>query len=103
MDKQGKEFVSIVESKDYPFYATQWHPEKNVYEWNYEEVIDHTMNAIAIAQNLANFFVSEARKNERQFPLESDADNHTMFRISPKYSGRRSHFEQVYVFCKSKE
>jgi len=103
MDRNGKEFMSIVEAKDYPFYGTQFHPEKNIYEWNKEEAIDHTVNGIAIAQNMANFFIGEARKNKRQFPLESDADKYTTFRLSPKYSGRRSHFEQVYVFGTSKE
>lgn len=53
-----------------------------------------------ISQHLANFFVSEARKNRRNFGFEKDADKHTMFKYSPVYSGRHSHFEQVYVFGK---
>ena len=32
-DRQGKEFVSTMEGIKYPFYATQWHPEKNSFEW----------------------------------------------------------------------
>ena len=32
-DKDGLEFISALEAKDYPFYATQFHPEKIAYEW----------------------------------------------------------------------
>ena len=28
-DREGKEFVSSVEAKEYPFYGMQFHPEKN--------------------------------------------------------------------------
>jgi len=103
LDKNGKKFVSIVEAKKYPFYGTQWHPEKNIHEWNTAENIDHNPNSIFIAQHLANFFVNEARKNKRRFPTIADAEKHSMFKLSAKYSGQRSHFEQVYVFGKSKE
>lgn len=29
LDREGKEFVSSMEAKRYPFYATQFHPERN--------------------------------------------------------------------------
>ena len=29
----NEEFVAIMESKEYPFYGVQFHPEKNMYEW----------------------------------------------------------------------
>ena len=32
-DRQGVEFVSMIEAFDYPIYGSQWHPEKNVFEW----------------------------------------------------------------------
>ena len=87
---------------NYPFYGTQWHPEKNIFEWTYDEDIDHSVNSIFISQHLANFFVMEARKNKRNFGSVREADKYTMFQYQPKYSGRRSHFEQVYVFGKTK-
>jgi gamma-glutamyl hydrolase len=31
-DRNGLEFVSTVESVNYPVYGTQWHPEKNIFE-----------------------------------------------------------------------
>ena len=82
----------------YPFYATQWHPEKNIFEWTRKESINHSPNAIAIAQFMSTFFVNEARKNRFKFPSETEELANIMFRFSPVYSGGRSLFEQVYVF-----
>ena len=28
-DRKGKDFVAIIEARNYPFYAVQWHPERN--------------------------------------------------------------------------
>ncbi len=30
---EGDVFVSTLESRDYPIFAVQFHPEKNLYEW----------------------------------------------------------------------
>lgn len=41
----------------------QWHPEKNSYEWTPSLHIPHTPEAVRMGQEVANFFVSEARRN----------------------------------------
>ena len=46
-------------AKKYPIYGTQWHPEKNVFEWTTKEGINHSEHAIMITQTAVNFFVSE--------------------------------------------
>jgi hypothetical protein len=33
-DLEGQEFVSTLEARDYPFFASQFHPEKNMFEWS---------------------------------------------------------------------
>ena len=33
-DDTGRWFISTIEAKDYPIYGTQYHPEKNIFEWN---------------------------------------------------------------------
>ena len=43
----------------YPIYGTQWHPEKNAFNWNPHYVINHSAHAVRVAQYFANFFVSE--------------------------------------------
>ena len=50
---------SSLSGKKYPFYATQWHPEKNGFEWTTKEGINHSEHAVAIMQMTANFLVQE--------------------------------------------
>ncbi len=47
-DRKGKEFVSTIESKLYPFYGVQWHPERDIHKMRY----------------FSEFFASEVRKNK---------------------------------------
>jgi gamma-glutamyl hydrolase len=44
-------------------YATQWHPEKNAFEWASFLRIPHSPEGIEVTQEMANFFVSEARRS----------------------------------------
>ncbi|CAI5718566.1 hypothetical protein KXD40_000135 [Peronospora effusa] len=73
VDRQGVEFISAFEAKEYPVYAVQFHPEKNSFEYGEYldgtpyEVIDHSREGIASGQYFANFFINEARKNELRF------------------------------------
>lgn len=64
-DRNGVEYVSTAEHKEYPFFATQWHPEKPPYEFGMKE-IPHSLDAILVSQHLANVFVDTARKNGHQ-------------------------------------
>ena len=66
VDKSGKPFVAIIEAKNYPIFGTQFHPEKNLYEWN-QDSIPHMYNAVMMSTYLSNFIVSQARKNTNQF------------------------------------
>jgi gamma-glutamyl hydrolase len=67
VDRIGRPFVSTFEHKSYPFYGSQWHPEKNAFEWNPKESIPHSADAVSLMQHVANFFVNEARKNDHAF------------------------------------
>jgi gamma-glutamyl hydrolase len=54
----GNEFMNMFEYKNYPFYGSQWHPEKpmgNV--------------AVAVSLRLSEFLKSECAKNKRAVPL----------------------------------
>jgi len=72
-DEQGKEFVSTMEHFKYPIYGVQWHPEKNMFEWDQNddgtmyENIEHSFEAVLAAQYPANLFLNEARKNDQIF------------------------------------
>eukprot|EP00618_Florenciella_parvula_P001818 CAMPEP_0119542538 /NCGR_PEP_ID=MMETSP1344-20130328/53640_1 /TAXON_ID=236787 /ORGANISM="Florenciella parvula, Strain CCMP2471" /LENGTH=301 /DNA_ID=CAMNT_0007586769 /DNA_START=75 /DNA_END=980 /DNA_ORIENTATION=+ len=73
-DRNGAEFVSTMEAKDYPFYGVQWHPEKNVWELGKYpdgmpyEAIPHTVEAMDTTLYMAKQLVLEARKNNHAFP-----------------------------------
>lgn len=43
---------------DYPIYGTQWHPEKNAFEWT-KSYIPHSRSAVKTTFYMAEFFVSE--------------------------------------------
>ncbi len=96
----GQVFVSTMEAKDYPFYGTQWHPEKNNFEWSQNDDysnIDHSPSAIAASQATANFFISEARRSPHVFP-ENERDA-LIYSAELLYTGVNDWvYEQVYVF-----
>lgn len=97
----GKTFVSTVEAFDYPIYGTQWHPEKNNFEYNTEENIPHSETAIQASLYMSNFFVNEARKNHHQFESKEREQSLLIYNYNPEYTGKGSdlpHFEQSYFF-----
>uniref|UniRef100_A0A646QFV1 folate gamma-glutamyl hydrolase n=1 Tax=Hemiscolopendra marginata TaxID=943146 RepID=A0A646QFV1_9MYRI len=67
-DKDGLEFVSTYEAIKYPFYAFQWNPTLNPFEWSPQlPNIPHSLESVRVAQYIANFFVEEARKSDHHF------------------------------------
>jgi gamma-glutamyl hydrolase len=97
----GQLFVSTMEARHYPFYGTQWHPEKNNFEWSENadySNIPHTPNAILASQATARFFLDEARKSRHVFP---EARRDALIYSAPVvYTGKDDWiYEQVYVFC----
>ncbi|GFO38208.1 gamma-glutamyl hydrolase [Plakobranchus ocellatus] len=69
VDANNKSFASMIEAKDprYPMYGSQWHPEKNSFDWDPTKAVNHSASGIRATQYLANFFIGEARKNKHQF------------------------------------
>lgn len=66
-DTRGLEYVSSMEAYDYPFYGIQWHAEKISYWYPPKNNLNHSYNAVLIAQYVSNFFVNEARKSKQSF------------------------------------
>merc|ERR1711924_362021 len=65
VDRKELEFVSTMEARRYPILATQWHPERNQFEWSVVNNISHTAAAVAANSWMALRFVDEARRNVR--------------------------------------
>ena len=104
VDRNGKEFVAVVEGKGgMPIYATQFHPERNNFEWasNKEapwlplEYINHSPEAVKATQRMADTFVAEARKSTHGFADPSVAF-HSLIWHYPRLSFEYFIFEQVY-------
>ncbi|XP_074655557.1 gamma-glutamyl hydrolase-like [Tubulanus polymorphus] len=73
-DGDGIEYISTIESRKYPFYATQWHPEKYSYHWNVRAQTPHSSSAIKIGHEIGNFFVAESRRNNHKFVDPTDEE-----------------------------
>ncbi|XP_059183046.1 gamma-glutamyl hydrolase [Centropristis striata] len=91
------EFVSTVEAYDYPIYGTQWHPEKNAFEWT-RPYIPHSPSAVKTTFYMADFFVNEARKNFHRFKSEKEESKALIYNYNPVKTGLETAFEQIYFF-----
>jgi len=96
VDRKGREFVSGWESKKYPIYGIQWHPEKNPFEWNLQESLPHSPEAVMVAQYMSNFFVSESRKNNHHFKNIAQETAALIYNYSPVFTN--TDFEQCYFW-----
>lgn len=67
VDRDNKTFVSLFEAKKYPFYGSQFHPEKSLFRWHPNEDINHSFDSIKASQYFGNFFINEAKKSHHRF------------------------------------
>jgi len=101
-DRNGDNFVSSIEGFKYPIFGSQWHPEKNNFEWGREttgvpkEAIDHSPEAVLITQYVSDVFVQHARMNTHSFPTPADEDAALIYNYSP--SKTTGSFVQSYFF-----
>jgi len=101
LDRNGRKYVSTVEGRKYPFYAVQWHPEKNSFEWTTAEHIPHSAEATLLTQGLSNFVVSEARKSSHQPASKDEEQELLMYNHATTFTGKTwpsFGFDEVYFF-----
>eukprot|EP01116_Phalansterium_solitarium_P004814 TRINITY_DN1597_c0_g1_i1.p1 TRINITY_DN1597_c0_g1~~TRINITY_DN1597_c0_g1_i1.p1 ORF type:complete len:320 (+),score=84.04 TRINITY_DN1597_c0_g1_i1:885-1844(+) len=88
LDRKGRPFGSMIEGRRYPFYATQFHPERNIFEWDLQETaLSHTYDAIFAMQYLGRFFANEARKSNHSFPSIAEEMKALIYNFSPVFTG----------------
>jgi len=106
IDRQDDVYVSTMESTAYPISATQWHPEKNAFEWTLNKhTIPHHPDAIEVTQEVANVFVGAARKNFHA-PKSREVEEDLLiynWNDGLKYTGTSTYggeadFDEIYVF-----
>ena len=63
-------------------------------------IADHSVDSIRVAQYVANFFISEARRNSNSFPSREIEEENLIYKWSPIYIGDipDTPYEQVYIF-----
>lgn len=104
----GKVYVSSWEHRTLPVWATQFHPEKNAWEWGDGLHIPHQGEAVvALSQGFANVFVDAARRAGpgHGVSLEEEGkgalDDFLIYGTPPTFTGRHDgpeapFFDQVY-------
>ena len=97
-DRNGKKFISTMEAIKYPFYATQWHPEKNSFEWTTDLNIPHDPMSIEVTQYISNFFVNETRLNRHKFRSSEEEQAQLIYNYPKIFTGNISHWEETYIF-----
>jgi len=85
-DRNGKEFVSSYEGIDYPIWGLQFHPSKLAYEWDEDEVLNHSPVAIADMQWVASLMYSQAKYNFHSFPSSEDEQNALIYNYNPVFT-----------------
>lgn len=121
-DRKSTPFVALAEAKDYPFVATQFHPEKNQYEYfeDYDEddfqdlgKAIHSFEARRAMAEMAEYFVEKVVKeryadsssaggtNRPRMPVDKFRDHLGFFRFASAPVGKADAghgIMQVYTF-----
>ena len=61
-EEHDSTFACTMESEKYPFMGTQFHPEKQIYQWNDGVNLDHEWQSVQLNRLFADTFVKEARQ-----------------------------------------
>ena len=64
IDSNGLEFISAFEAINYPIWGTQFHPEKNIYEWGNDYMsVPHSPSSIKAGLYFGDFFVNQGNES----------------------------------------
>ena len=91
----GKYFAASIESKKYPIFGTQFHPEKPSELWVDGYAINHEWESIQLNDYFAKFFVEMARANKNTFGSFADTQK---WEISNYDVVQTSSMADIYVF-----
>ena len=92
--------VATIEGKALPWYGTQYHPEKNRFEWPLPSVlknIPHDPAAVAFSAAVADFFVSLARRNSNAYDSIDDESRLMIWNHPITFNGFNAQFMQTYT------
>jgi len=96
-DRGQVPFASTIEARRYPIFATQWHPERSLYEWGPTEDINHSPAAVRIVQLVADALVRNSRLSRHRFPSPDAEAVASIYNSQVMYRERVS-TPQLYLF-----
>ena len=68
-------------------------------EWKDDEVINHGKTAVRGMGYIAEFLVSEARKNKHSFPTQQEELDHLIYHYFTTYTGQIDRtYQECYFF-----
>ena len=103
-DANGREYVSTAEGAGrMPLTATQWHPEKALFEWNTRLAIPRGGAAAAAASHIAAFLGTEARRSAHMPRSAAERDamliaNHCAVFTGAARDSPWARFDDIYFF-----
>ena len=77
VDRHQQRFISLLQGRHHPFFASAFHPEKPAFEWGHHSTgmlvdteIPHSREAILANLHLGAAFVQQARRNFNRFEAD---------------------------------
>lgn len=66
-EPDGRPIVASIESDKYPFFGTQFHPEKPTQIFKEDQAVNHSWISIQLNNHFAEYFVYQSRRNEVKY------------------------------------
>jgi gamma-glutamyl hydrolase len=98
----GQEFVSAIQAKQYPFFGSQFHPEKSPFEWRVDA--NRTKESIELVQLLSNNFVLKARLSPNRFTNSTNLIRQLIYNyntVPPASVYSLQSFQEIYLFTEA--
>ena len=92
LPSDGRDFVASIEAKDYPIYATMFHPEKAANIFYENDGINHSWENIQLMQHFSKQFMLMARQNPHSWSYKFP------FVEGHEIVGLNGAFGDIYVF-----
>jgi gamma-glutamyl hydrolase len=98
-DRAGLPFVSTITARRYPISGSQWHPERQAYEWRPNIGLNHSPSVIRAMAWVADFFVGESRRNNHSFTSTAAMAPYSLYGFQPVVEGDVTQGYQAYLFA----
>jgi gamma-glutamyl hydrolase len=98
-DRAGLPFVSTISARRYPITATQWHPERQAFEWRPNIGLNHDPAVVRAMAWVADFFVGTARGNAHAFPSPAAMAPYSLYGFAPEAEGDVTQGYQAFLFA----